>query len=80
MLDQAAPMQQVWLGDGDYDLAGFAVGAVERDRVLPRDDIAEGDALIGIAIPRPVVDFGPQSVAAWGRPLVGLAVGLELAP
>src|SRR4051812_29086619 len=34
---------------GDYDLAGFAVGAAERGTLLPRPDVAAGDAVIGIA-------------------------------
>ena len=34
---------------GDYDLAGFAVGVVERDAILPQKNIAAGDVVLGLA-------------------------------
>jgi phosphoribosylformylglycinamidine cyclo-ligase len=34
--------------DGEYDIAGFVVGAVRPDEELSPDDAAEGDVLIGV--------------------------------
>ena len=34
---------------GDYDLAGFAVGAVERDQALTGAGVTDGDIILGIA-------------------------------
>ncbi len=35
--------------EGDYDLAGFCVGAVERDNVLTGAQIGPGDVILGLA-------------------------------
>ena len=35
-------------GQGDYDLAGFCVGAVERDQILTKGQVQDGDKIIAL--------------------------------
>ena len=34
--------------DGDYDLAGFCVGVVEKDEIIDGENVSPGDVLIGL--------------------------------
>jgi len=66
---------------GEYDLAGFAVGVVEKDRILDGSRIAAGDVVLGLAssgahsngysLIRRILERGAVDLAAdfHGRPM-----------
>jgi phosphoribosylformylglycinamidine cyclo-ligase len=70
---------------GDYDLAGFCVGIVEKASILTGDRVRVGDALIGLAssgphsngysLIRKVLELGQVSLS---EPLDGASLGQQL--
>jgi phosphoribosylformylglycinamidine cyclo-ligase len=74
---------------GDFDLAGFAAGVVERERLIDGRAIEAGDVLVGLAssglhsngytlVRKVVFDAAGLKVADRPEPLAGKTVGEEL--
>jgi phosphoribosylformylglycinamidine cyclo-ligase len=74
-------------GPGEYDLAGFVVGVVDRSRVIDGSAVRAGDAVVGLpssglhsngfSLARAVLGEGPEELAA-PLPETGRTLGEEL--
>lgn len=69
-------------GTGDFDLAGFCVGVIERDRIIDGSRVSAGDHLLGLASSGPhsngyslirrIVDESPDgATTAWDGGCIG---------
>jgi phosphoribosylformylglycinamidine cyclo-ligase len=71
--------------DGEYDLAGFAVGVVEKSRIVDGRGIAAGDVVIGLASSGPhsngfslIRRIVERSAGGLATPFAGATVGEAL--
>ncbi len=46
---ETAEMPDIYDKPGEYDMAGFAVGVVERNKVITGKDVKAGDVILGLA-------------------------------
>jgi hypothetical protein len=67
------------LGQSDATTAALPFARLSLDRNLGRRFRVGLHALVGIAAPRPVIQFDGRGVADWGRPLVLSTVDLGIA-
>lgn len=83
---ETAEMPGVYSED-DYDVVGFIVGIVEKDRIMDGKSITPGDVIIGLpssgihtngySLVRKVFDISPDSLNQT-RPELGVTLGAEL--
>lgn len=76
--------------DGEYDLAGFCVGIVDKERIINGKNITAGDTLIGIAssgvhsngysLVRKLFGENPEKLAAFDKRLESTYIDALLTP